>query len=88
MLVAIAILVLAVYTYLGFKMPAIALVTSPVVALTMVVIGEAESSGTVVIAPFIFFATVIVAIRLLSSQSDPVVRNPLLPVQNLTGRQK
>ncbi|MHC4174937.1 MAG: type II secretion system F family protein [Planctomycetota bacterium] len=60
MLVAIAILVLAVYIYLGFKEPAIALVTSPVVALTMVVIGETESSGTVVIAPFIFFATVIV----------------------------
>lgn len=60
MLVAIAILVLAVYIYLGFKEPAIALVTSPVIALTMVIIGMEESSGTVVIAPFIFFATVIV----------------------------
>jgi len=60
MLVVIAILVLAVYIYLGFKEPAIALVTSPVVALTMVVIGEAESFGTVMIAPFIFFVTVIV----------------------------
>ncbi len=61
MLLIIAILVLAVYIYLGFKEPAIALVTSPFVALTMVVIGtwDLENFGVVVIAPFIFFATVI-----------------------------
>jgi len=59
MLVVIAILVLAVYIYLGFKEPAIALVTSPVVALTMVLIGTLENSAVMVIAPFIFFATVI-----------------------------
>ena len=60
MLVVIAIFILAVYIYLAFKEPAIALVTSPVVALTMVVIGAAESSVVVVIAPFIFFVTLIV----------------------------
>jgi len=59
MLLIIAILVLAVYIYLGFKEPAIALVTSPVVALTMVLIGTLENFEVVVIAPFIFFATVI-----------------------------
>ncbi len=59
MLVIIAILVLAVYIYLGFKMPAIALVTSPVVALIMALIGALEDPAVVVIAPFIFFATVI-----------------------------
>ncbi len=60
MLVIIAILLLAVYIYLGFKEPAIALVTSPFVALTMVLIGTLENSAVVVITPFIFFATVIV----------------------------
>ena len=59
MIVVIAILLLAVYIYLGFKEPAIALVTSPVVALTMVFIGTLENFGVVVIAPLIFFATVI-----------------------------
>ncbi len=60
MIVIIAILVLAVYIYLGFKEPAIALVTSPVVALTIALIGTLENFGVVVVAPFIFFATVIV----------------------------
>ena len=59
MLLIIAIFVLAVYIYLGFKMPAIALVTSPVVALIMALIGALEDPAVVVIAPFIFFATVI-----------------------------
>lgn len=59
MLEAIAIIVLVVYIYLGLKQPAIALVTSPVVALTLFVAAEAESAGAMVIAPFIFFATVI-----------------------------
>jgi len=68
MLLIIAILVLAVYIYLGFKEPAIALVTSPVVALTMVLIGTLENSGVVVIAPFIFFATLI---AVLMSKREP-----------------
>ncbi|HUU20787.1 MAG TPA: type II secretion system F family protein [Sedimentisphaerales bacterium] len=59
MLVIIAIILLAVYIYLGFKMPAIALVTSPFVALTIFVAGAAKDSGAMIIAPLIFFATVI-----------------------------
>ncbi len=59
MLVVIAILVLAVYIYLGYKMPAIALVTSPFVALTIFVAGSADNSEAMIIAPLIFFATVI-----------------------------
>ena len=59
MLVVIAILLLAVYIYLGFKKPAIALVTSPVVALTIFVAGAADDSAAMIIAPLIFFAAVI-----------------------------
>ncbi len=59
MIVVIAILLLAVYIYLGFKEPAIALVTSPFVALTIFVAGTADESAAMVIAPLIFFATVI-----------------------------
>jgi len=59
MIVVIAILLLAVYIYLGFKKPAIALVTSPFVALTIFVAGTADDSGAMIIAPLIFFATVI-----------------------------
>jgi len=59
MLDFIAIILLVVYTFLGFKKPAIALVTSPFIALSIFVLGEAESAGAMVIAPFIFFATVI-----------------------------
>ena len=59
MLVVIAILLLAVYIYLGFKEPAIALVTSPFVALTIFIAGSADDSGAMIIAPLIFFATVI-----------------------------
>ncbi|MHC4103743.1 MAG: type II secretion system F family protein [Planctomycetota bacterium] len=59
MLDVIAIIVLGVYIYLGFKKPAIALVTSPFIALALFIIAEVESAGSMVIAPFIFFATVI-----------------------------
>ena len=59
MLEAIAITVLVVYIYLGFKKPAIALVTSPFIALSIFITAEAESAGAMVIAPFIFFASVI-----------------------------
>jgi type II secretory pathway component PulF len=59
MIVVIAILLLAVYIYLGFKEPAIALVTSPFVALTIFVAGAADESAAMIIAPLIFFATVI-----------------------------
>jgi len=62
MLLIIAILLLAVYIYLGLKEPAIALVTSPFVALTLFVAGAegvADGSAAMIIAPLIFFATVI-----------------------------
>jgi len=59
MLEATAIIVLVVYVYLGFKKPAIALITSPVVAISIFITAEAESAGAMVLAPFIFFATVI-----------------------------
>jgi type II secretory pathway component PulF len=60
MLLIIAILVLAVYIYLGFKKPAIALVTSPFVAFTIFFAGAeaADDPAVMVIAPLIFFATV------------------------------
>jgi len=59
MIVVIAILLLAVYIYLGFKKPALALVTSPIVALTIFVAGAEKDSGAMIIAPLIFFAAVI-----------------------------
>ncbi|MFB0552078.1 MAG: type II secretion system F family protein [Phycisphaerae bacterium] len=59
MLLIIAILLLAVYIYLGYKEPAIALVTSPFVALTIFVAGTADESAAMIIAPLIFFATVV-----------------------------
>jgi len=54
-----AIIVLVVYIYLGLKKPAVALITSPVIAISIFIIAEAESAGAMAIAPFIFFATVI-----------------------------
>ena len=59
MLDVLAITVLVIYIYLGFKKPAIALVTSPFIALAIFITAEAESAGAMVIAPFIFIATVI-----------------------------
>ncbi|MHC4535255.1 MAG: type II secretion system F family protein [Planctomycetota bacterium] len=60
MLSGIAILVLVVYIFLGFKKPAIALVTSPFIALSIFILGEAESPLAMTIAPFIFLGTVMV----------------------------
>ena len=69
MFIVIAILVLAFYVYLGRKQPAAALITSPFVAGTMFAIGAAEENiVVVVIAPFIFFATLVVV---LASQREP-----------------
>jgi type II secretory pathway component PulF len=59
MIVVIAILLLAVYIYLGFKKPAITLVTSPFVALIIFVAGAEGESEAMIIAPLIFFAAVI-----------------------------
>jgi type II secretory pathway component PulF len=58
MLIIIPILLLLIYLYLGWKNPAIALVTCPFVAGTIVLIGVAEENATTVaIAPAIFAAT-------------------------------
>ena len=55
MLIIFTILLLLVYLYLGWKYPAIALVTSPFVAGTMIFIGAADqNTAVVVIAPCIF----------------------------------
>jgi len=60
--------VLALYIYFGLKQPAIALVTSPFVAGTMLVVGAVEESAAVVIAPAIFVATII---AVLMSKREP-----------------
>ena len=64
----ITILVLALYIYLGWKQPAIALVTSPFVAGTMLVVGAEEEPAVVVIAPAMFVATII---AVLMSKPEP-----------------
>jgi len=59
MLIIITILLLPVYIYLGFKKPAIALITSPFVAGTIILIGTTgENEAAVVIAPGIFIAAI------------------------------
>jgi type II secretory pathway component PulF len=64
-----AILVLALYIYLGWKQSAIALATSPFVAGTILFIGAAdEDYRLVVAAPTIFFATLI---AVLMSRREP-----------------
>ena len=60
MLEVIAITVLVVYIYLGFKQPAIALVTSPFITLLVFVNSVDRSSLALIITPFIFFGTVMV----------------------------
>ena len=68
MLIIITILVLAFYIYLGWKQPVIALVTSPFAAGAILIIGAAEESAAVVIAPAIFVATII---AVLMSKREP-----------------
>ncbi|MGB2866588.1 MAG: type II secretion system F family protein [Sedimentisphaerales bacterium] len=68
MLIIISILVLAFCIYLGLKQPAIALVTLPFVAGTLLVAGATEESAIVVIAPAIFVATII---AVLMSKREP-----------------
>ena len=59
MLIIIAISLLFIYIYLGFRKPAIALVTSPFVAGTIIFIGTTgENEAAVVIAPGIFIAAI------------------------------
>ncbi|MHC4728370.1 MAG: type II secretion system F family protein, partial [Planctomycetota bacterium] len=71
MLAVIAIIFLVFYIYLGFKKPAIALVTSPFIALTIFVAGATEESAAMIIAPFILFGTVMaVSISKRESESE------------------
>lgn len=58
--IAVALVVLILYTYLGWKMPAIALVTSPFVAGTLLVIAVAEENyWATTVAGFIFPVTLV-----------------------------
>ena len=71
MLSVIAIIVLVFYILFGFKKPAIALVTSPFIALAIFINAEAESSIAMIIAPFIFLGTVmVVSISKRDSESE------------------
>ncbi len=64
-----AILLLALYIYLGRKEPAIALVTSPFVAGTLfVIVATEEDHAAMVVAPFILLATLI---TMATSKRDP-----------------
>ena len=68
MLIILTILLLFVYFYLGRKQPAIALVTSPFVAGTMIFIGVVDENAAVTaIAPGIFIITII---SVLSSKPE------------------
>ena len=63
MLTIIAILLLALYVFLGLKKPGIALITSPFVSFLLFCIsGEADSVAAMAIAPIIFLATLIVVL--------------------------
>ena len=69
MLIIITLLVLACYIYLGWKYPTIALVTSPFVAGSLVLLGVVDgNTAVVVVAPGIFIITVI---TVLLSKPDP-----------------
>ena len=60
MLTVITILLLALYIYLGWKRPGIALLTSPIVTGVLIAIAVAEEDvAAVCIAPFIFVTTLI-----------------------------
>ncbi|MBL7186669.1 MAG: type II secretion system F family protein [Phycisphaerae bacterium] len=69
MFATVAILLLALYIYLGRKEPAIALVTSPFIAGTLFVLVAAEEDyAAMVVAPFICLATLI---TVATSRRDP-----------------
>jgi type II secretory pathway component PulF len=69
MLIAITIILLVVYAYLGWKWPGVALVTSPFVAGVFIVIaGTGEDIAAACIAPLIFVATLI---AVLLSKREP-----------------
>ncbi len=63
MLIVIAILLLALFVFLGLKKPGIALITSPFVSFLLFCIsGEADSVAAMAIAPIIFFVTLIAVV--------------------------
>lgn len=69
MLIIIAILLLALFVFLGLKKPGIALITSPFVSFLLFCIsGEADSVAAMAIAPIIFLATLI---AVLMSKREP-----------------
>jgi len=69
MFAILAVLLLALYVYLGRKEPAIALVTSPFIAGTLFVLVAAEEDyAAMVVAPFICLATLI---TVAASKRDP-----------------
>ncbi len=71
MLAIIAIIFLVGYIYLAFKKPGIALVTSPFIALLVFINGLDRISLALIIAPFIFFGTVMaVSISKRESESE------------------
>lgn len=69
MVIAMTIIVLGIYIYLGLKMPAIALVTSPFVAGAILVMGVADEDIIVTgMAPFIFISSLL---AVLASKHEP-----------------
>lgn len=69
MVIAITIIVLGIYIYLGLKMPAIALVTSPFVAGAILIMGAADENVWVLgAAPLIFIASLL---AVLASKHEP-----------------
>ena len=69
MVIACTILLLVVYIYLGLKMPAVALMTSPFVAGVILLAGAVNENVVVMtIAPFIFLATLL---AVLFSKREP-----------------
>lgn len=69
MVIAITILLLVIYIYLGLKMPAIALVTSPFVAGAILIMGAADENFLIMgAAPLIFLASLL---AVLASKHEP-----------------
>ena len=69
MVIAITILLWIIYIYLGLKMPALALVTSPFVAGTILVMGVADENLWVTgMAPLIFLSTLL---SVMASKREP-----------------
>ncbi|MFH1719480.1 MAG: type II secretion system F family protein [Planctomycetota bacterium] len=68
--IAVALLVLILYSYLGWKLPAIALVTSPFVAGTLLIIGAAEDDPAVMTLAGLIFPATLIAILISKPDRD------------------